>query len=222
MSECPLKLQPGDILGCYGTDAVSRAISLGTSSLLAPPGTRWAPSHVAIVADVQGMSLWCESTMLSYRPCLLAGEVRRGMQFHWPAERVADYVSAGGQVVLFRLSPIDALEPHEITRLDGMLSHFAREHATYDTVGALISGTRVVRRLTRLLMLLRHRLHIDQDSLFCSELIAAVLQRLCRMNRREPTTFSPGTLVRTLVSEGTYRRVGAVVPTPEMEGVILA
>ena len=51
----------------------------------------------------------------------------------------------------------------------------------------------------------------DLHEVFCSELIAATLQRLCRLNREDPTRFNPGRLVRRLIHEGTYCHAGALI-----------
>lgn len=203
----PDTLVSGDIIACYGTDAVSRMISLGTSSLLAPRGTRIAPSHVAIIADFDGSPLWCESTMLSERQCLLSHRLVRGVQVHPPEGRIRDYVDRGGRVVVFRLSPIDTLTAEEGAMITQMIRGFVSVQATYDTIGALISGTRIFKR-TRIVPLLSHWLRIDLDALFCSEMIAAILQRIGRMNRDNPTKFSPASLVRTVVNQGTYQLAG--------------
>ena len=88
-----------------------------------------------------------------------------------------------------------------------MIRDFVFIQATYDTIGALISGTRLFKR-TRLIPFLSKWLRIDLDALFCSEMIAAILQRTGHMNRDNPTKFSPATLVRTLVNQGTYKMAG--------------
>jgi hypothetical protein len=199
--------EPGDIIACYGTDAVSRIISAGTFSLLAPRGTRIAPSHVALISEIDGSPWWCESTMLADRECVLQKRKVRGVQVHYPEDRTRDYVYSGGQVVVFRLSPIDQLAEEDKANITQMVRGFINQEASYDTIGALISGTRVLKR-TRLIPFLAKWLHIDLDSLFCSEMIAAILQRTCRMNRDNPTKYSPGSLVRELIDQGTYKIAG--------------
>jgi hypothetical protein len=210
-------LVAGDVMACYGIDTVSRIITLGTSSLLAPRGTRLAPSHVAIIAEFDGAPLWCESTTLADRQCILSHRLVRGVQVHHPEDRVRDYTDRGGRVLVFRLSPIDALDDEERDAVTQMIRAFVSVQATYDTIGALISGTRIFKR-TRLIPLLSHWLHIDLDALFCSEMIAAILQRAGRMNRDNPTKFSPASLVRTLVNQGTYKITGEL--TANQKGII--
>lgn len=205
------ELQPGDILACWGTDRVARFVSLMTSNPLAPRGLRFAPSHVAIVcksdpAD-EGL-LWVESTTLSDRPCVINKQRISGVQAHRPGDRLGEYLATGGRVEVYRLSAIDTLTDIESSHLSSILiEHFVRPRRTYDFGGAMISGTRVVRRIDGLILRRFRNLH----EVFCSELIAAALQRLCRMNRADATQFNPGRLCRTLVREGTYQRAGQLV-----------
>lgn len=208
------------MFACWGTDRISRLISAETSSFFGPRGLRWAPSHVAIAADVLPRAIssvlgsvvlppgsgdlplcWVESTTLARRNCLVAGRRVSGVQVHPWRERMRDYVGGGGRVDVYRLTEIDALSHRERFELAKLLQLFLRngDPVQYDTAGALTSGTRVVRRFTAW----RNQL----DSLFCSELIAAVLQRLNRMCRRNPADFHPGRLLRSLVTQGTYRCV---------------
>ncbi len=70
----------------------------------------------------------------------------------------------------------------------------------FDLGGAILSGTRAIRWLGLLP-------GADLHSLFCSELVAAILMRLNRLNHANPTGFSPARLLRLLVTLGTYHRV---------------
>lgn len=210
--ERPWTLQPGDVLACYGSDFLSRMITWGTATIFAGRRLRLGPSHMAIIAEKDGSPIWIESTMLCPHPCIVQGLHARGVQAHLPEYRVHDYVARGGRVDLYRLSPIDALSKAEAALLTEILfQHFLGRGVNYDTGGALISGTRVLKR-ARLLSFIRDA---DLDAIFCSELIAAVLMRLHRMNRDNPTKFSPAHLLRRLVKEGTYQFVGRVNPTSE-------
>jgi hypothetical protein len=200
-----LNVQPGDIFACWGTDWISRGISLETSLLswlIGPKRLRWSPSHVAIASprhDHRGC-WWIESTHLCQRHCLEARRRVSGVQVHEVQSRIDDYVRRGGRVEQYRLTHIDRLDDTEIWRLeDVLMRHVGQEDrpaAGYDTAGALFSGLRVL----PLLPVSRANL----ESVFCSELIAAVLQRLCRMNRANPARFNPGRLLRKLVRQGTY------------------
>ena len=205
------EFETGDILACYGSGLVSKVITVGTSSLLAPRGTRIAPSHVAIVAKTGAadLPLWVESTSLSTQPCVIRGEPVSGVQAHFIEDRAKEYLYREGKVFVFRLTELDRLSSEEEILLIRIVKHLINSRASYDTKGALISGTRVFKR-TRLLELFSSMLEVDLNSLFCSELIAAVLMRLGRMNRDNPTKFSPASLVRELISQGTYSIEGEV------------
>lgn len=191
--------QPLDIAACFGTGFTSKAISYGTASLLAPSRLRIGPSHVAVLCEFNGTMVWIESTTLCPHPCVILGYQFDGCQAHLPEDRIRDYVQKGGHVDLYRLSPIDRLSQQEselLTRI--LVRHFLGQRITYDLGGALISGTRLFKR-TRLLPA------ADLNELFCSELVAAVLMRLGRMNRGNPTRFNPACLLRQVVRDGTFQ-----------------
>ena len=197
--------QPGDIFACWGTGWISRGISLETSLLswlTGPTRLRWSPSHVAIASprhDHAGC-WWIESTQLCDRHCLEAQRRVSGVQVHHVESRIDDYANSGGRVEQYRLTDIDRLDEDDVWRLQNVLMcHVGRKDRSavgYDTAGALFSGLRVLPRLP----ISRANL----ETVFCSELIAAVLQRLCRMNRANPARFNPGLLLRKLVRQGTY------------------
>ncbi len=196
-----MQFLPGDIAACFGTDLTGRAISWGTASLLAPRGLRVAPSHVALCCEFEEQVVWVESTTLCPHACLIRGMPVSGVQVHRPLLRIEDYIRAGGRVDIYRLSEIQQLSSAEsrlLTRI--LIDHFARRAVSYDIGGAMLSGTRVF-QLTRCFPA------ASLDELFCSELVAAVLMRLGRMNHANPTRFHPGRLLRELVRQGTYRRV---------------
>lgn len=191
--------QPLDLLACYGTDATARAITWLTASALAPRRLRLGPSHVAVIGEHHGSPLWLESTTLCPHPCAVLGYRVDGVQAHLPEERIHDYVSTGGRVDVYRLSPIDRLSQSESELLSKILiRHFLGRLVTYDLGGALLSGTRLFKR-TRLLPA------ADLNELFCSELVAAVLMRLGRLNRANPTRYNPACLLRQVVRQGTFQ-----------------
>lgn len=195
-----IPLFPGDIAACYGRDVAGRAISWATASPWGPRGLRLGPSHVAMIAFRDAEPLWIESTTLADRPCRIQERIVDGVQAHVPAERIQDYLSAGGRVDLYRLVEIESLSRSETALLSRILiDHFLGEAHSYDLCGALLSGTRAF-QLTRLFP------SADLQQLFCSELIAAVLMRLGRLPRGNPTRYSPARLLRTLVCHGTVRR----------------
>lgn len=74
---------------------------------------------------------------------------------------------------------------------------FLANRTGYDLSGAAISGPRVL-QLARLIP-------ADLAHVFCSELVAALLQRVGRMNHTNPARYSPGRLMRELVRTGRYQ-----------------
>ncbi|MCA9026616.1 MAG: hypothetical protein KDA86_15525 [Planctomycetaceae bacterium] len=199
----PLALQPGDIAACYGVDWTSWIIRYGTASLLGPRELRSPPSHVAICCRVEEQTLWVESTTLCSHPCLIRKRSVTGVQAHRPIERIRDYVQDNGRVDLYRLTDINRLSNTESQLLSRiLLDYFVRRDVRYDISGALLSGTRMFQH-TRLFP------GADLERLFCSELIAAVLMRLARMNHDNPTRFHPGRLLRQLVRTGKYHRIAS-------------
>jgi len=193
--------QPGDLVACSGTDWVSRGIQLATWSPYAARGLRFGPSHVAILSESDRGLLWVESTTLCPHPCVIRGERVSGCQAHAPADRVRDYLAAGGTVDVYRLTDINQFDQKERRLLRRILfRHFLWTPVGYDLGGAILSGTRAIRWLGLLP-------GADLHSLFCSELVAAILMRLNRLNHANPTGFSPARLLRTLVVQGKYHRV---------------
>ncbi|MBX3438719.1 MAG: hypothetical protein KF861_14590 [Planctomycetaceae bacterium] len=192
--------QPGDIAACYGVDWTSCLIRCGTASVWGPRGLKWPPSHVAVCCRHEGRSLWIESTSLCRHPCLLQSRLIAGVQAQHPEDRIRDYVQSGGRVDLYRLTDVNQLTAGESRLLtDVLIDHFIRRRVRYDVSGALLSATRVL-QLTRLFP------GADLNRLFCSELVAAVMMRLGRMNHANPTRFHPGRLMRELVRTGKYER----------------
>lgn len=203
--------EPLDIAACHGTGLAAQTIRYATAALLAPPRLRIGPSHVATVCEYQQQMLWIESTTLCPHPCEITGRRITGCQAHHPETRIADYLAAGGRVDLYRLSPIEKLSRDERDLLSRILvRHFVGREITYDLGGALLSGTRLF-KLTRLLPA------ADLHALFCSELVAAVCMRLGRMNRANPTRYSPAGLLRELVRQGTYQWCHTFPPSAHQE-----
>lgn len=199
-----MRLKPGDIVACYGADWTSRLISFGTSSLFGPRKLRFGPSHVAIICEHAGDTAWIESTTLCKTPCLIRGKAVSGAQAHRPRDRIHDYLSNGGEIDLYRLTPINSLSQAESELLAAILiNHFVIPGTNYDVAGAILSGTKAF-QLTRLFP------GANLDELFCSELVAAVAMRLNRLNHSNPTRFNPARLLRQLVTSGKYQFISTL------------
>lgn len=195
------QFQPGDLVACYGNDWISRGIQWVTWSPFATSELRCGPSHLAIMTESDCGLLWVESTTLCRHPCIVRGEVVSGCQAHEPHDRIQDYLSSGGSVAVYRLTGINQLDESERQLLRHILfQHFLWTQVKYDFGGAILSGTRAIRWLGLLP-------GADLHSLFCSELVAAILMRLNRLNHANPTGFSPARLLRGLVMLGKYHRV---------------
>ncbi len=199
-----MKFEPGDIAVCYGTDWISRGISLVTASVCVPFELILGPSHMAIMCTFQSKTLWVESTTLTDTPCQLHQKQISGAQAHLPEDRIDDYIHTGGQVDIYRLTPINRLSLEESETLSNILiQKIVTEKILYDYSGAILSGTRMF-QWSRLFP------YADLNSLFCSELVAAVIMRLNRMNHFNPSRFNPGRLLRILVRTGKYQRIASI------------
>lgn len=183
--------EAGDLLIFFGTDWSSRVIELATRG----------PSHVGILSrhNDRGPLLF-ESTTLCDLPDELTGKRCAGVQAHAPDERVKRY---RGCVMRLQLAPAWRLNRYEADLLSRMLRHVHGEH--YDLRGALLSGTRLF-KWTSLMP------YPDLESLFCSELCAALLMRLGRMPLSNPSAYHPAALVRKL------RRCGVYLPPQTLKG----
>lgn len=210
LSADEILIRPGDIFACFGADPLSRLISVETSLLswpFAPRGLRLSPSHVAIACPryfpYTDHCYWFESTTLTRRQCLEAGRPVTGVQVHAVGDRLQDYCERG-RVDLYRLTPINALSKDQIEELRSDLVNWFIDNAiSYDLAGAVFSGARVMRSVDKITGWMTP----CHESVFCSQLIAALLMSLCRMNRDNPQRYNPGRLLRTLVQQGTYTRV---------------
>ena len=197
------QLQPGDILACYGTDRVSRTISLATASLRRPQRLWAGPSHVGLVVahPSRGLIL-VESTSLCEHDCLFQGRRVSGVQGHYPETRINDYLADGGHVDVWRLNPFWNLSEEESGELTTVLFRdFVNRHSRYDMRGAITSGTRFLCKLLSWL-------ETDLETVFCSELIAFALMRLHRMPLSNATQYSPARLLRRLYALNVYDFAG--------------
>ena len=194
-----MTFEPGDIAACYGTCRVSQMIRYGTASPFGPKRLRLGPSHVAILVDhPQYGTIWVESTTLSRLVCLVKHHHASGIQAHDPYDSVAEYEAAEGWVDVYRPTKLYRFTHEENLFLTNLVVRLIGESVSYDAPGALLAGTKVF-KLSRLFP------GADLNKIFCSELVAALLQRLNRMNKRNPAKYHPAGLIRQLVNQGTYQ-----------------
>lgn len=199
------QLETGDILSCYSGDRVPRFISWVTMNPFAPKTLKYGPGHVATIVEYEDQKVWAESTTLVNHPCTITERDKpRGCQAHNILDRVHDYREQEGNVYLYRLSPINTFTASEKEIWNSVLiDYFIKNEVNYDMGGALISGTRIISRTD----------FLPSDALssvFCSELIAACLMRVCRLVKGNPTRYNPSTLLRKLVKDGTYEYKGEI------------
>ena len=189
-------IQAGSIFACYGTDYVSRLISLGTASTILYPHI--GPSHVAIAADYDGRGLhWFETTSMCPSKCLYHGDYKYGAQVHHIERRIEDYTSKGGKVYVYNPNEYFELDEQQSARLAKMMYKFLVNETVYDTTGAIFSASRVAQLLPTFP-------NSGIDDLFCSEQLAFVLQCLCLKNKSNPSRYNPGRLLREILYHSVY------------------
>jgi len=192
------ELEIGDILACYGTDLVSRIISAATCSPCQRPF--YGPSHLATITRFQDRHVWSESTSLGRLPCQYRGIIVAGVQIHDPGERIAEYLQHGGYVEIYRLTKYWKFSPLEAAAFSQIFTEqFLSVPHLYDYSGAVLSGSRCY-QLSKCFPA------ANLESLFCSELVAALLQRLQRLPLSNPTRWNPSRLLRQLIADGIYSR----------------
>ena len=177
-----MEYRPGDLLAFYRSDTISPAIEFAT----------FGPSHVGIVAEYQGDLRVFESTSLCKTPDLATGRSWSGVQVQRIEDRIEQY---GGKVK--RLSLVDMWQLS--TKESSLLSHILCKHwigKPYDIGGAILSGTQVFKWT--------HLLPYPCEQLFCSQLVAACLMRLCRLGHENPAVYNPASLIRRVRREGKY------------------
>lgn len=194
---------PGDLLFFTGTDWTARVIRAATAYPLRVIGPVFGPSHVGIIVPDGKQSLLVESTTLAKSPCLLNGRRVAGAQAHVPEERIAEYLTAGGSVAVYRLADDERLTADEIVVLHHVATRMVFDGLPYDLGEALLSGTRWLRWFAP---------QADSHSLYCSELCARILRRLGKIDRDRSAWLSPHALQRRVVIEGAYERVWAWYP----------
>jgi hypothetical protein len=183
-----LKWLPGDIVVFYGRDRTSRLIELVTRG----------PSHVGIICHMEPFGrVIVESTTLCPHPCLIAKKNRDGVQVHTIEDRVANYP---GKVMRLPLASRWALRAWESRQLTDECLEWVG--LPYDLGGAVVSATRWLKWWP----------YPDLGSMFCSELIAALLQRFGRLPLGNPAVYSPASLIRALQRCTTYDKPEDIGP----------
>ena len=190
--------QPGDLVFFAGRGLESRWIALVTCT-----PWQWAQrtpfSHVGICArdpHNRGRVLIFESTTLCDLPCAITGKKEKGVQAHFPSERIRNYP---GKV--WRLAPTIhyALKWQQGARLtDFLMSEIGKP---YDYEGAMISATNWLR--------LCEWMYPTLDKVFCSYLCMAAL-KYCEMVDKDlnPRAYSPARMARKLPYWGLYNPIG--------------
>lgn len=196
----------GDIICCWSKDPVSVFISLKTSWPFGAKELRYAPSHVAMIGDYNGALGWYESTTKCKRKCLEAGKKASGFQVHEPNKRVADYLGSGGAIAVYRMSSFARMSFDEICfrRLLNLALDSKLAYSMGLLDGAMFSGTRLL-KFSWLYSLLVPG--VDEQDVFCSEIVSRLMQELGLQNRVDPRRYTPGGVMRDLTSNGAYKLI---------------
>jgi hypothetical protein len=206
-----LQWNAGDLVFFSGRSFVSRVIRLRTCSRFSHVGIVAPLAHDVIarrfllghqyiahriLEDWDERPLLFESTTLGVRPCEIAGRRIEGLQAHDPDRLIDEY---DGRVYRMSLRPCWALSVQETLDLAWyLISNIGRR---YDTGGALLAGTRLLKHL------LTFRAS-DRRTVFCNELVGVALQAAYRheikrarnhplhRSRFHPGRMHPGSFAR--------------------------
>ena len=181
-----MALKPGDLVFFSGRGWVSSVIQLATYSL---PGVGF--SHVGIIGRYHDLPVMYESTSFDRPPCAISGIEITGVQAHW----LDDVAYEPGKGRLYVCPLKRDLYPHEEERLCRLLEMY-RGNIRYDMIGAVRSGGFFLRQLLSLV-------HDESDAtLFCSELVAAVLEETGIWSTPNWSKWNPNSLYRALRLKG--------------------
>lgn len=182
-------IKPGDIIGFSGGSWISTGINIVTYGV-----PFWSISHVGIIGedfthDRKGLLLFESTEFESQEPCEITGKPICGTQAHDCRWVVNQYEGAAWHYKLTR-----DLYAHERVRLSRYLNDTCG--TPYDVLGAMRSGG--------LLFAWAEALFRKQNAnkLFCSEWVAAALQRIGVLETASFSGWSPNYLCRYL------RRIG--------------
>jgi hypothetical protein len=184
----------GDLVGFSGRGPIGVGINLATWGI---PG--WGLSHVAIVANHPyfRFPVLFESTITATTPCIVTGELSRGVQAHHLPSRIADYP---GRV--WRYPCRHLLTETQSADLTGYLCGLIDNHVGYDALGAFRSRDTPLGFLERLFC----RSNEDLSSLFCSELVAAAWRRIGLWHPRNASRWNPNALARAAIRWGVCKK----------------
>ena len=179
---------PGDTLGFSSWSRLGIGINLCTWGV-----PFWGLSHVAGIVRLPGESrlVICESTTTCAEPCLLCGQRHDGVQFHYIPQRIREYRGLVWRYPLKRRMTL-----HESRRVGAWC--MAQHGKGYDYLGAFGA------RETLAACLLRKP--EDLQSLFCSELWAAALREIGRLDTDNASAWSPNLLCRRLRRRGVVKK----------------
>lgn len=178
--------KPGDVIGTSGFKRLDWEINVFTGAT--PFG---GLSHVGIVADYitsHPTRKLFESTSRGDEPCEITGDRTDGVQAHGLRQRIEDF---NGRV--WHLPLTKPLCDSESRRLTAFLAGSLKKR--YDFFGAAHARHTLIAWLYR-----RYFQEEDLDKLFCSELVAAALRDVGRIDAKleNVSGFSPNGLRRYL------------------------
>jgi hypothetical protein len=173
-----MDIKAGDVIGASGDGGISFIVNILSY------GVPWVSiSHVGIMGDHEGELLLFEATTLSNIPCVIQGKMVEGMQAVRLKDRVEQY---DGKMFHYPLA--DPLFASGKQRLSQFLhDQIGKE---YDLLGALRAGGKVFAWLEAQLR------EEDLNFLFCSELVAASLNRVDRLETDSASRWNPNQLIR--------------------------
>jgi len=180
---------PGDVVAFWGRHWKSRVIEAATCG----------PSHVGIIVNYGNQPMLVESTTLCDLPCAVRGLTVQGVQAHLVGDRIRNYDGYVRRVPIADCWRLSAEESAAMTAI--LCRHWIGR--PYYTGGAIISGTRLL-KWTRFIP------YSDLGSLFCSQLVGAILMRFGRCPLDNAIRYNPASLIRRLRECGTFCKPEAI------------
>jgi hypothetical protein len=173
-----MDIRAGDVIAFSGDGGISFVVNILSY------GVPWVSiSHLGIMGEHEGELLIFESTTLSNIPCAIQGESIEGVQAVRLKDRVEKY---DGKVFHYPL--VDQLFGGGKRKLSQFLHDQIGK--PYDLIGALRAGGKIWAWLEAQLR------EEDLNFLFCSELVAASLRHIGRLETDSASRWNPNQLVR--------------------------